>query len=49
MNWGIWVMLPTMQLNFAIIGFTIALLAIAVAVVISIWGPNLETRQGGTT
>lgn len=47
MNWAIWVTLPTMQLNFAIIGFTVALLAIAVAIVIGIGGPQLGMPKHG--
>jgi len=47
MNWSIWVILPSMQMNLSILGFTIVLLTIAVAVVLGIWGPNRLSRNNG--
>lgn len=38
MNWSIWVMHPSMQMNGAILGYTILFLAIAVAVVLRTGG-----------
>ncbi len=46
-NWSIWVMLPTMQMNLSVLGFTITLLAIAVAVVLGVWGPDRLCRHSG--
>ena len=47
MNWSIWVALPSMKVNISIIGFTIMLLAIVVAVVLGRWGPNRLRRNSG--
>ncbi len=47
MNWSIWVTLPSMQMNFSILGFTIILLTIVVAVVLGVWGPNRLSRNSG--
>ncbi len=44
MNWSIWIVLPAMQVNLAIIGFTVLLLAVAVAVVVARWGPARLSR-----
>lgn len=38
MNWSIWLFLPSMKLNFSIIGFTAVILVIAVLVIIRVWG-----------
>lgn len=38
MNWSIWLFLPSMKLNFSIIGFTVMMQAIAVLVIIRVWG-----------
>ena len=38
MNWSTWLFLPGMKTNFAIIGFTVVLLAIAVLVILRVWG-----------
>jgi membrane protease YdiL (CAAX protease family) len=46
-NWSIWVMLPTMQMNLSVLGFTITLLAIAVAIVLGVWGPGRLCRYRG--
>ncbi|MDH7490641.1 MAG: type II CAAX endopeptidase family protein [Anaerolineae bacterium] len=44
MNWSIWLVLPGMQVNLAIIGFTVLLLAVAVAVVVARWGAARLSR-----
>jgi len=45
MNWSIWVALPTMKVNPAIIGFTIVLLSIAVVAVVGVFGPSRLSRN----
>lgn len=45
MNWSIWVALPTMKVNLSVIGFTILLLAMVVALVLGLWGPKRLSRQ----
>jgi membrane protease YdiL (CAAX protease family) len=47
MNWSIWVALPSMKVNLAIVGFTIMLLAIAVAVVLGVFGPSRLSHHSG--
>lgn len=44
MNWSIWLVLPTMQTNLAIIGFTVLLLAVAVVAVVARWGAARLSR-----
>jgi len=46
MNWSIWAALPSMKVNLSIIGFTVALLAIAVAVTLGVWGRARLSRKG---
>jgi len=45
MNWAIWIVLPGMQVNAPIIGFTTLLLAIAVGAVLAVGGVALGRRQ----
>jgi hypothetical protein len=45
MNWSIWLFLPGMKMNFAIIGFTVVLLVIAVLVILRVWG-TARLRKG---
>lgn len=45
MNWSIWLFLPGMKINFAIIGFTVVLLLIAVLVILRVWG-TVRLRKG---
>lgn len=45
MNWSIWVALPSMKVNLAIIGFTIVLLGIAVVVVLGVFGTKRLSRS----
>ncbi len=44
MNWSIWLFLPSMKVNASNLGYTILFLAIAVGVVIRIWGAHPLTR-----
>jgi membrane protease YdiL (CAAX protease family) len=44
MNWSIWLFMPDMQVTLSVIGFTTALLAVAVVVVILIWGAGRLSR-----
>jgi len=44
MNWSIWVALPSMKVNISIIGYTIILLALAVALVLRVWGATRLSR-----
>jgi hypothetical protein len=45
MNWSMWLFLPGMKTNFAIIGFTVFLLLIAVLVILRVWG-KARLRKG---
>lgn len=40
MNWSIWIVLPSMKVNATIVGITVLLLAIAVSIVVYVWGPK---------
>jgi len=44
MNWSIWLFMPDMQVSLPIIGFTVALLIVAVAVIIRVWGADRLSR-----
>ncbi len=44
-NWAIWIALPSMRVSLSVVGFTIVLLAIVVAVVLYVWGPNRLVRN----
>ncbi|MFQ3633761.1 type II CAAX prenyl endopeptidase Rce1 family protein [Roseiflexus sp.] len=44
-NWSIWLFLPSMKMNFSIIGFTVVILVIAVLVIIRIWGAARLSRS----
>ncbi len=46
MNWSIWILLPTMQVNATIIGLTVLLLSGVVAVILRIYGSERLTRAG---
>lgn len=44
MNWSIWSVMPDMKVNLSIIGLWIVFLAIAVAIILKIWGPARLSR-----
>jgi hypothetical protein len=47
MNWSIWLAMPSMRMDLPTIGFMIGFLAVAVLIIIKIWGAahlSLEQR-----
>ncbi|MCX7789884.1 MAG: CPBP family intramembrane metalloprotease [Chloroflexaceae bacterium] len=48
MNWSIWLAMPDMKMSLAASGFMIGFLAIAVLVIIKIWGAEHLSREHGS-